>query len=113
MKPVRFADNPPNWKWDFIMERLMSATRLRWRFSVATFLAWYVVFGFSIEDGDHRLFWWLGINSVLMILLQPILMRMSRSMWLSWFVKYDPDWETHEIKEEVTERVIKEQMNNW
>ena len=59
-------------------------------FSVATFLAWYVVFGFSIEDGDHRLFWWLGINSVLMILLQPILMRMSRSMWLSWFVKYDP-----------------------
>ena len=26
---------------------------------------------------------------------------------------FDPDWETHEIKEEVTERVIKEQMNNW
>jgi len=82
-------------------------------FSVATFLAWYVIFGFSIEDGDHRLFWWLGINSVLMILLQPILMRMSRSMWLSWFVKYDPDWQKNEIKKEVTERVIKEQMNNW
>jgi len=59
------------------------------------------------------LFWWLGINSVLMILLQPVLMRLSRSLWLSWFVSYDPDWKSHEITEEVTERVIKEQMNNW
>jgi len=48
-----------------------------------------------------------------MILLQPILMRLSRSLWLSWFVRFDPDWKSHEITEEVTERVIKEQMNNW
>jgi uncharacterized protein (DUF983 family) len=82
-------------------------------FSVATFLAWFVLIGFSLDDGDHRLFWWLGINSVLMILLQPIFMRLSRSLWLSWFVKYDPDWKEHEIKTETTERVIKEQMNNW
>ena len=82
-------------------------------FSVATFLAWFVFIGFSLDDGDHRLFWWLGINSVLMILLQPIFMRLSRSLWLSWFVKYDPDWKEHDIKTETTERVIKEQMNNW
>jgi hypothetical protein len=59
-------------------------------FSVATAVAWWLFVGFSIND--DRIFWWLGINSLLMLLLQPIFMRLSRSVWLSWFVKYDPDW---------------------
>jgi len=32
-------------------------------------------------------------------------------LWLSWFVKYDPDWKDHPIERQ--ERVVKEQMNNW
>ncbi len=57
-------------------------------FSVATFIAWWVLIGFSIND--NRIFWWLGINTALLLLLQPPIMRLSRTLWLSWFVKYNP-----------------------
>lgn len=59
-------------------------------FSVTTFIAWWVLLGFSIND--NRIFWWLGINSLLMLGLQPYLMRLSRAIWLSFFVKYDKNW---------------------
>jgi phage FluMu protein Com len=78
-------------------------------FSVATFVAWWVLIGVSIDD--NRLFWWLGINSFLMLAMQPLFMRLSRSLWLSWFVKYDANWQISKPKD--TERVIKEHMNNW
>jgi rRNA maturation protein Nop10 len=58
-------------------------------FSASTFVAWWVLIGLSTED--NRLFWWIGINSGIMILLQPYIMRLSRVMWLSFFVKYDKD----------------------
>jgi hypothetical protein len=45
------------------------------------------------------------------LLLQPPFMRLSRSLWLSWFVKYDPDWK--EKKTDKYERIVKEHMNNW
>lgn len=79
--------------------------------SVATFVSWYVSIGMSVSD--NRFFIWLIANAVLLILLQPWLMRLSRSIWISWFVKYDPDWPNNKIKSELTERVVKEQMNNW
>ncbi len=63
-------------------------------FSVATFIAWWLFIGISIDD--NRIFWWLGINAVLLISIQPLLMRLSRSIWLSWFVKYDPDMDRFE-----------------
>jgi len=78
-------------------------------FSVATFIAWWVLIGISIYD--NRIFYWLTINSVTLLILQPVLMRLSRTMWLSWFVKYDPDWEKH--KPEESDRIIKEHMGNW
>ena len=65
-------------------------------FSVATFIAWWVLIGFSLDD--TRFFWWMGTNAVLMILLQPLFMRLSRSLWLSWFVKYDKDWKDHPLE---------------
>lgn len=58
---------------------------------VASFIAWWLIIGFSLHD--TRLFWWLGFNAILLIGLQPWLMRLSRTLWLSWFVKYDPNWE--------------------
>ncbi|TAL47835.1 MAG: DUF983 domain-containing protein [Chitinophagaceae bacterium] len=57
-------------------------------FSVSTFAAWWLLIGFSLED--NRIFWWIGVNSVLMILLQPWFMRLSRAVWLSFFVSYNP-----------------------
>lgn len=59
--------------------------------SAATFVAWWVFIGFSLND--NRLFWWIGINAVVLLLSQPYLMRFSRSMWLSFFVKYNENWQ--------------------
>jgi hypothetical protein len=59
-------------------------------FSVSTFVAWWVLIGLSTKD--NRIFWWLSINGVFMILLQPYFMRLSRVIWLSFFVKYDDNW---------------------
>lgn len=66
-------------------------------FSVATLVAWWVLIGFSLDD--NRFFWWMGTNAVLMIVMQPLFMRLSRSIWLSWFVKYERDWK--EIEQSV------------
>lgn len=77
--------------------------------SVAVFLAWWVLLGISIYD--NSLFWYLGVNSALLIILQPPLMRLSRTLWLSWFVKYDPEWEKKEAAK--PERIVPEQMGNW
>ena len=66
-------------------------------FVVAIFVAWYVLIGFSIDD--NRVFWCMGTAILGLIVLQPILMRLSRSLWLSWFVKYDPNWRQHEPKQ--------------
>ena len=38
-------------------------------------------------------------------------MRLSRSLWISWFVRYDPNWKDH--KPDDTERVVEGQMGNW
>jgi hypothetical protein len=59
-------------------------------FSVATFLAWLVIIGVSTED--NRVFWWLGINGLLLVIIQPWLMRLSRVIYLHFFVKYDPNY---------------------
>ena len=79
-------------------------------FSVFTFIAWYILIGVSTED--NRFFFWLGLNALLLLSLQPWLMRLSRSFWISWFVKYDPDWKHHQ-PEDVSERLNPDQANNW
>ncbi|MBS1660896.1 MAG: DUF983 domain-containing protein [Bacteroidetes bacterium] len=58
--------------------------------SVSTFVAWWVIIGFSLHDS--RFFWWMGINAVFLLAFQPLLMRLSRSIWISWFVRFDTDW---------------------
>ncbi len=66
-------------------------------FSVATFGVWWILIGFSLED--TRFFWWMGVNAVLLVLCQPLLMRLSRSFWISWFVKFDPNWRESTTRE--------------
>lgn len=55
---------------------------------VATFIAWKVLIGFSLQD--NRLFWWMGLNGLLLVTLQPVLMRLARTIWLNFFVWYRP-----------------------
>ena len=76
--------------------------------SVATFVAWFVLIGMSVND--NRFFYWLITNAVILVVLQPWLMRISRSIWISWFVKYDPDWDKHPLNKEDIERIIPEQQ---
>ncbi len=65
--------------------------------SAMTFVAWWLTIGFSLKD--NRLFYWIGVNAVFLLLLQPWLMRVSRSLWLSFFARYDPGWKEHDEAE--------------
>ncbi|MFN0083457.1 MAG: DUF983 domain-containing protein [Ferruginibacter sp.] len=67
--------------------------------SVATFVAWVVLIGVSVKDGDNRIYWWLGINAVVLIVAQPWLMRFSRVLYIRFFVSYDKDFEKTTPKE--------------
>ena len=72
-------------------------------------LLWIAIIGISLRD--NRFFWWIGFNAVLLIFLQPPLMRLSRTVWLAFFVHYSPRWkEGDRVK---SERTNQEQMNNW
>lgn len=66
--------------------------------SVATLLAWWVFIGFSVND--YRFVYWMITNAVILVVSQPWLMRLSRSIWISWFVGYDPHWNEHTSTEE-------------
>jgi hypothetical protein len=64
--------------------------------SATTFVAWWILIGMSTKD--DRFFWWMGTNITLLIVLQPWLMRLSRVIYLYFFVKYDPDYKSHGVK---------------
>jgi len=78
-------------------------------FSVATFVAWWALVGFSLYD--NRIFFWLILNAILMIVLQPYFMRLGRTGWLAFFVHYDKNWRT--TRPQPLERTNKDQENNW
>lgn len=78
-------------------------------FSAFTFFAWWLLFGFSLDD--NRIFYWLAINAFLMIVLQPYFMRVSRTGWLAFFVRYDKSWKTNPPKP--LERTNETQEGNW
>jgi hypothetical protein len=76
---------------------------------IFTFFAWWLTIGFSLQDS--RFFWWIGINAFLLVALQPPLMRISRTVWLSFFVPYSPRWRQGDVID--PERINKDQMANW
>jgi uncharacterized protein (DUF983 family) len=76
---------------------------------VATFIAWKVLIGMSLHD--NRIFWWMGVNGVILVLLQPLLMRVSRTIWLNFFVWYDPNWQ--EVNSKNPERTNLSLKNDW
>jgi len=76
---------------------------------VASFIAWKLLIGMSLSD--NRLFWWIGANGILLLALQPLLMRLSRTIWLYFFVRYDPEW--NEKQPLTPERTNQELKNDW
>jgi hypothetical protein len=77
--------------------------------SAATFIAWWLIIGFSLDD--NRVFYWLAFNAVFLIALQPYLMRVARTGWLAFFVRYDKNWKTNPPRQ--YENINEEQENNW
>jgi len=78
---------------------------------VFSFILWWLIIGFSLKDG--RIFYWLIFNTILLIAMQPVLMRLSRTLWLSWFVTFDPYWKERGAEPETLDRIVPEQMGNW
>ncbi len=64
---------------------------------VASFIAWWVFFGISTDD--NRIFYWLISNAILLLALQPWMMRISRVIYIRFFVSYDPNYTFHAPKE--------------
>ena len=53
-----------------------------------SFALWYLFLGISVYD--NSIYWWLGVSSGLLLALQPVLQRLSRSIWIAFFVRYEP-----------------------
>lgn len=77
--------------------------------SAMTFVAWWLTIGFSLQDA--RVFYWLIFNGIFLVLLQPWLMRFARTLWLSFFVRYNSNWKLQ--KPESPERLNESQKNAW
>ena len=76
--------------------------------SLISFVLWFMTIGMSVED--NRFFYWLIANAVILVLMQPYLMRLSRTIWLSFFVRYNPHWKEQPLSKESLERIIPDQM---
>lgn len=77
--------------------------------SVASFIAWWIFLGFSLND--NRVFYWLAANALLLVALQPLFMRMARTIWLAFFVHYDPLWKERPAQN--PERINDALKNAW
>jgi hypothetical protein len=57
---------------------------------ILTFILWFLIIGMSIKD--NRFFWWMGLSTFSLILLQPWMMRFSRVVYLYFFVRYNENY---------------------
>ncbi len=57
--------------------------------SLVTLTAYWLIFGISWRD--NSIFYWLAINGAILLLAMPVLIRLSRTLYLSFFVQYDPE----------------------
>ena len=61
-------------------------------FSGITFLLWWAAIGISTED--NRIFYWLITNTIILVIIQPWLMRLSRAVYIYFFISYDANYDT-------------------
>ena len=57
-------------------------------FSVAAFIISYVFIGSSLKTA------FIAIIGTLIVFM-PVIMRLSRSIWINFFINYDKDWKKH------------------
>ena len=56
----------------------------------SVFVAWAILRGLSYRD--NSIYWCLGTSIALLLVIQPLLQRLSRSIWIAMFVRYDKNW---------------------
>lgn len=55
--------------------------------SAITFFLWWLIIGFA--GNDYLIIYWLIANALIIFLLQPVVMRWSRLLFLSFFIRYN------------------------
>lgn len=65
--------------------------------AVSVFVAWKVLIGFTFSIDDNRIFGCLATTILAIVVMTPVVMRLSRSIWLMFFVSYDPNWRVNGI----------------
>ena len=109
MKIARYVDSHLILKLDFYYGSSFVSYALSIAISVASLIAYWLFIGISVND--NRIFYWLIVSSILLIGLQPVMMRMARAIWLAFFVRYDTNWKTNPA--EKPERLNESQKNSW
>ena len=56
-----------------------------------TFLLFWLLIGISFND--NRIFYWLVGNTIFLVVTQPWLMRISRVVYIYFFIQYDDNYE--------------------
>ncbi len=65
-------------------------------FSGISFIAWWIIIGISTDD--NRVLYWLLFNGILIVILQPWIMRFSRVAYLNFFVRYNKNYDKEKGK---------------
>lgn len=52
-----------------------------------SFVLWWFTIGMGTKD--DRVWYWLASIAAVLVVIQPVLQRLARSIWISVFVKYD------------------------
>jgi uncharacterized protein (DUF983 family) len=56
------------------------------------FVAYAVLIGLTFRD--NSIFYCLGVSIGVLLLIQPVLQRLARSIWIAIFVRYNPNWQS-------------------
>ena len=62
--------------------------------SAISFMIWWLIVGISVDD--NRVFYWIIFNGLLLLFIQPWVMRLSRLIYLNFFVKYNENYDKEE-----------------
>lgn len=62
--------------------------------SAISFMMWWFIVGISVDD--NRVFYWIIFNGLLLLFIQPWVMRLSRLIYLNFFVKYNENYDKEE-----------------
>lgn len=55
--------------------------------SIVTFILWIISTGYGFKNKE--ILWWFPLNVLLLLVMQPWLMRLSRILWFTSFYKGD------------------------